>query len=111
LSLLLAACQHDVSTPFPAGLEPLEDNPVPVLQGGDRSETLVTQADDTDFIHIYGRGYALAPPAVVYAGTKTPEVMVALCSTNQQLITPDNDPSYEFSFLVHYVVNDVLTVE
>jgi hypothetical protein len=111
LSLLLVGCQHDVATPFPAGLEPLEDNPVPVLQGGDRTETLVTQADDTDFIHIYGRGYALAPPGIVYAGTKNPMVMVAVCSTNQQQITPDNDPSYEFSFLVHYVVNNVLTVE
>jgi hypothetical protein len=111
LGLLVAACQSNVNTPFPPGLEPLEDNPVPTQQGGARTETLVTQAMDSDYIHVYGRGYVLAPPAAVWLAAKTPQVMVARCSTDSQTITANDDPSYEFSFTVHYVVHEVITVE
>ena len=37
--------------------------------------------------------------------------MVARCSTDSQTIMPDTEPAYAFSFLVHYVVNNILTVE
>ena len=108
---MLGACQSNVTTPFPPGLEPLEDNPVPVQQGGARTETLVTQAMDSDYIHVYGRGYVLASPATVWLAAKTPQVMVARCSTDSQTITPNDDSSYEFSFTVHYVVHELITVE
>lgn len=113
LVLLLAGagCQDDISTPFPPGLEPLEDNPVPTQQGGNRTEMLQVMTSDGDEIKVYGRGYVLVAPADVWAASKNPEANVAVCSTNQQQITPNNDPSYEFSFLVHYVVNNILTVE
>ncbi len=111
LAGFLAACQSNVDTPFPDGLMPLENNPVPTQQGGARTETLVTQSMDTDYIHVYGRGYVLVPPAMVWLAAKTPEVMVARCSTDSQAITPNDDPTYEFSFTVHYIVHDVITVE
>ena len=111
--VILAGCQDNIATPFPPGLEPIEDNPVPTQQGGARTETLVTQAmdDDQGVRHIYGRGYVLAPPAQVWLAAKTPEAMVATCSTDAQMITPNDEPSYEFSFLVHYVVHNFVTVE
>lgn len=109
---LLVGCQDDVSTPFPPGLEPFEDNVVPVQQGGERTETLRIQAADAgDEKRIYARGYVLVAPDVVWAMSKDPAANVAVCSTNQQIVTPNNDPSYEFSFIVHYVVNNILTVE
>jgi len=111
LVLLVAACQSNVTTPFPPGLEPFEDNPVPTQQGGARTEMLVSQSTDSDYIHIYGRGYALVPPATLWAAVKNPPVMVALCSTDSQVITPNDEPTYEFSFSVHYSVQEVITVE
>jgi hypothetical protein len=105
-------CQDNVATPFPAGLEPLEDNLVPVQQGGDRTETLRTAStDDNSEIKIYGRGYVLVDPMTVWAASKNPDVDDAVCSTNAQMVTPNNEPTYEYSFLVHYVVNNILTVE
>jgi hypothetical protein len=107
-----SACQDNVATPFPAGLEPLEDNLVPVQQGGERTETLRTDStDDNDEIEIYGRGYVLVDPMTVWAASKNPDANDAACSTNAQMVMPNNDPAYEFSFLVHYVVNNILTVE
>ena len=108
---LLGACPGDVSTPFPAGLEPLEDNIVPTQQGGAYTETLRTMTMETDYIHVYGRGYALVDPATVWLAAKNPDANIAVCSTNSQIVTLDDQPEYEFSFLVHYVVNDVLTIE
>lgn len=109
---LVVGCQDDVSTPFPPGLEPLEDNVIPVQQGGERTETLRTQAADADGeIRIYARGYVLVDPATTWAASKNPDANIAACSTNAQMVTPNNDPAYEFSFLVHYVVNNILTVE
>ena len=37
--------------------------------------------------------------------------MVAVCSTDEQHITENTEAQYEYSFLVHYVVHNVLTVE
>jgi len=109
---LFAGCQSDVTTPFPAGLEPLEDNLVPVQQGGDRTETLRTAStDDNSEIKIYGRGYVLLDPMTVWAASKNPDADDAKCSTDSQTVTPNNDTAYEYSFLVHYVVNNILTVE
>ena len=49
-----AGCQSNVKTPFPPGLEPLEDNPV-VLAAVE--EGLVTKTTDSPYVKIYGRGY------------------------------------------------------
>jgi hypothetical protein len=110
-ALACAACQSDVNTPFPPGLEPLEDNAVPEQQGGAYTEVLRSSSTDADYIHIYARGYVLVPPAVLWAAAKNPDANIAVCSTNQQIVTPDDQPEYEYSFVVHYVVNDVVTVE
>jgi hypothetical protein len=110
--LASAGCQDNVTTPFPVGLEPLEDNLVPVQQGGDKLEMLRTTSTDVDSeIAIYGRGYVLVAPTVVWPASKVPEANFAACSTNSQMVMANNDTSYEYSFLVHYVVNNILTVE
>ena len=108
VSLVFGACQDDVATPFPDGLEPLEDNIVP---DGDLAEGLRSRTPSTDPVRVHGRGFIEAAPEVVWELTKQPAAMVARCSTNEQRITPDTEPAYEFSFSVHYVVHDILTVE
>lgn len=110
--LVSAGCQDDIATPFPVGLEPLEDNLVPVQQGGDKLEMLrTTSTNVASEIAIYGRGYVLVAPTVVWPASKVPEANFAACSTNEQMVMPNNDTAYEYSFLVHYVVNNILTVE
>lgn len=110
-ALLLAACQSNVSTPFPAGLTPFENNPLPDPLDH-TTEMLVTKAPPSvDMIRVYGKGYVLVAPSVVWAASKDPTVMYAACKTDEQTVTYDPDPLYELSYLVHYVVNDVVTVE
>jgi len=110
-SFLLAGCQDDISTPFPPGLEPFEDDAVPGGLDGTVAETLTTSSNSNDFIHAYGRGYIFAPPATVFAAAHDPTVMIALCSTTTQTVTTGNEPEYDLSYLVHYFVDDILNVE
>lgn len=111
VALALAACQDDITTPFPPGLEPLPDDGEPATLDAVPDERLVSRATDDDMIRVYGRGFVLAPPAVVYAAAHDPEVMIAKCSTSSQTVTPGNDPAYDLSFLVHYFVDNIVNVE
>jgi hypothetical protein len=104
----LAGCQDNVTTPFPEGLEPLEDN----IAGDPSGEELVTESKDTDHIHVYGRGLVFSDPAMLWSLAKQPPAMFARCSTDEQtVVMENNEPAYEASWLVHYIVRDILTVE
>ncbi len=107
--IVLAACQDNVATPFPPGLEPLDDNQVP--DSSEVTEVLRHKTVSGGPINVHGRGYVLVAPGTLWALTKQPEAMIARCSTTEQRVTVDTDGAYEFSFLVHYTVRDILTVE
>jgi hypothetical protein len=109
--LALGACQDDIATPFPPGLEPFEDNPVETLPDGPFVEELRITSSDTDMIRIYARGFVLVPWGTMREASKSSEANVSTCSTSDHVITENNEPQYEASFLIHYIVNDILTVE
>jgi hypothetical protein len=108
LAVLLAACQHNIKTPFPPGLEPLEDDAAPPADMA--SETISITSTDSDFIRVYGRGYVQTDPATVWAASQSPDPNMAICSTTSRTVDIANETQYEYSFLVHYEVDDVLTV-
>ncbi len=112
LSLLtvLAACQDNIKTPFPPGLEPFDDDAVPQQLDGTPAEQLRTMASDTDMIRAYGRGFVFAPLATVWTVAQMPDVMIARCHTTTQTVTPNNEPEFDLSFLVHYYVDDIVDV-
>jgi hypothetical protein len=111
VALLLAACQDDIATPFPEGLEPFETNKVAAQPDGPFVEMLRTATSDKDYIRVYGRGFVLVPPATLWAAAKHYEPNVSMCKTDEQAVTENNQTQYEYSFLVHYTVHDFLTVE
>jgi hypothetical protein len=110
VAFAIAGCQDDISTPFPAGLEPFDDDAEPAALDGTVVEQLTTRSVDSDFIRVYGRGFILVPPAEVYAAAHDPDAMIAVCSTTSQTVMLDNE-DYDLSFLVHYYVDDILDVE
>lgn len=110
-TLALAGCQDDISTPFPAGLEPFEDDAEAGDLDGTVQEVLTHASIDDGFIKAYGRAFIFVSPAEVYAVAHDPEVMLATCSTTSHDVDLANDPGYELSYLVHYFVDDILNVE
>ncbi|MBA3541586.1 MAG: hypothetical protein H0T79_18375 [Deltaproteobacteria bacterium] len=112
LAALAVGCQDDVATPFPDGLEPIEDNPLPA--DATHAELFAGATLDGDRIRVYGRGYVHAAPAVVWAVTKDPTVMIASCRTSSQTVTDNAEPgseTYERAYVVHYFVDDLVNVE
>lgn len=107
----LAGCQDDIATPFPPGLEPLEDNKVPDATGAPTEELRSKQMSSGDVEQTHGRGFVFTDPATLWQLTKDPTAMVARCRTDSQTVTLGADPAYELDYVVHYVVNDILTVE
>lgn len=107
----LAACQDDIATPFPAGLEPFEDNKVATQPDGPFVEELRITSTENDMIRVYARGFVLVPWGTMWEASKSPEPNVSTCKTSEHVITESNEPQYEASFLIHYIVNDILTVE
>lgn len=111
LVCVLASCQHDVTTLFPAGLEPFDDDAMAGAIDAPVAEALVMTDTDATVVSVYGHGYVFAPVADVWMAAQDPQALIALCSTNDQAITQQDETGYQLDFLVHYTVNNILTVE
>lgn len=109
LAALAGGCQDNITTVFPPGLEPLEDNKAP--SPADGSETLVMIEGGGDLKWVHGRAYILAPPAAVWAATQDPEPVVAACATTSHSVMVGVEAQYEYGFMVHYSVDNIVTVE
>ena len=112
LALVLAAgCQHDVTTLFPPGLEPLADDAQVQAVAAPVAEALVmTNTQDTE-VRVYGRGYVFTPVGSVWAAAQDPLALIATCNTNAQGVTQQDETGYALDFVVHYTVNNILTVQ
>ncbi|TNE88904.1 MAG: hypothetical protein EP330_12895 [Deltaproteobacteria bacterium] len=116
LVLLLVACQRDVKTPFPEGLEPLEDMAVeaPAPSGGeDYPETTtstVGESDDYNWAHV--RGYLHANIADVWELMRSDgPAMADRRDIDAWETTYDVEPEYDLTFVNHVTVNDIITLE
>ena len=105
-----SGCQHDIHTPFPGGLTELEANPIPDQTTGPYVEKMTSLTNSNEYDHVYGRGFVAADPATVWAAIHDPEAMSAKCTTDDQVINPDTEPDYEFSFSIDYTVHNIVTV-
>jgi hypothetical protein len=112
LAAALAGCFGNSSSEFPPGLEPLEDNSVPAVQSGSWSEALALETGEhPNYTWAHGRGYVLASPGAVWAAIKDPAVLVSDCSTDRHTVELLDEPAYELSFQLSYVVDELITIE
>lgn len=109
-ALSAGGCQDDITTEFPAGLEPLEDNKVPEITGASPLEQLVTTRGEDGYKWVHARGVILAPPATLWAAAKDAERMASVCSTDRHTVTLGVEPQYEYGFKIHYEVDEIVTV-
>jgi len=111
LAVLAAGCQHDVATLFPPGLEPFDDDAMAGAVDAPVAEALVMTDTTDSLVRVYGHGYVFVPVATAWQAAQDPHTLIARCRTNAQAITPNDETGYDLDFLVHYTVNDVLTIE
>jgi hypothetical protein len=105
----LVACRHEEET-FPAQLSPLEANraewPDPSTE-----EVAVASGGDSELWWAHTRGYVHAPLEEVWEGLADPDVVVDRREVDVWEVTRDPLPEFERSWLVHHVVQDVITID
>lgn len=109
LPWVLAACHHEEVT-FPHRLSPLEPNraqwPDPTTE-----ELDVVSGGDADLWWAHSRGYVQAPLADVWAALTDPDVVVDRREVDVWEVTDGPLPTFDRSWVVHHVVQDVITVD
>jgi hypothetical protein len=109
LAWALAACHHEEVT-FPHRLSPLEPNkahwPDPTTEDLD-----VVSGGDADLWWAHSRGYVQVPLADVWAALAEPDVVVDRREVDVWEVTDDPLPAFDRSWVVHHVVQDVITVD
>jgi len=113
---LLTGCQRSVLTPFPAGLEPLEDCSAglpPASSDGslpEAAQIVGGQGDEWLYAHLCG--YIHADASAVWMALQDPDVVTDRRRvTSYQETEQGVEPDYQVSFRIHNIVQDLLTVE
>ena len=113
----LIGCNQDIKTPFPEGLEPLEENKASWPSGGGYPETLSCtsgfdeDADVGEYTWVHCKTYVNHSISEVYEALQRPRVTADRRAVDELTVTPDVEPEYEVSYQVHNIVYDVITVE
>lgn len=111
----LGACGGDISTPFSPGLAPLEAVTVaaPAATAADAHPEALTalRGESPDYEWVQARAYVHAPLARVYEALRDPEVVTDRRRVSTWTARRGTEPMYPFSFVVHNVVHDIITIE
>lgn len=109
-------CLREESTPFPDGLEPLEDCSPGFPGGEDNTPESINTAggedEENDWYWGHACGYVHADVDQVWAALQDADVVVDRRRVSEWEVTEtDREPDYDVSFRVHNLVEDLLTVE
>lgn len=116
LLLSMLACFGDEITPFPAGLEPLEDCSAgyPSASGSDDTPQgiLTNSGQEEDWRWATGCGYLDADVATAWRAIQDEDVVTDRRKASQWERADDgHEPDYDVSFRVWTEVEDILTVD
>jgi hypothetical protein len=109
------ACTGDSIHTFPPGLEPLEANTAAYPAATAESmypETFTIRAGDAGrYYFAHGSGYIHGSVEQVWDALKDPAVVADRFNTDEQTFMFGVEPEYELSYAIHYVVEDIVTVD
>ena len=107
-------CQHEETTTFPPGLDPIAADSVapPSGDAGDPYPETVTvvQGSNSDYNYVFATGYVDASLEDVWAAFKIPNVVVDRHNISSYTVTNNVETGYDVSFLTAYTDNNVVTV-
>jgi hypothetical protein len=112
---VFVGCGSNVPTTFPPGLEALEANTAPRVpaQGADRYPEAITfergKSDAFDWVH--ARANVKASLTRTWEALREPLVCIDRRRVDAWTITAGVEPEYPYSFRIHHVVRDIVTVE
>lgn len=113
--LTLVACQKSVSTPFPEGLEPLEDCSAGFPSEGDGAvpvDAQVSSGETEDWMYVHVCGYVGGSVDDAWDAIQDADVVTDRRRVTEYAVTAqDHEPEYDVSFRVHHLIEDLITVE
>jgi len=117
-AIVATGCFSEEETAFPPGLEPLEENVAPAPEPTATEtfpEELVTVrqiapvSPRTPSVH--ARGFVRAPLVVVWEALRDPDVGADRRTFSEWSSTPDVEPGYDYSYVIHSVIENIIVVE
>ena len=109
--LLFACTGAEKATPFPDGLEPLEELVVDAPPPSSEDAVIWQSGDEGDYAWIHLRGFVNADVDSAWSALREPEVFIDMRKIADYTIDEVPDPTYEYVYDVHNVVHDIVTVE
>ncbi|MGE0790002.1 MAG: hypothetical protein AB7S26_30285 [Sandaracinaceae bacterium] len=117
IALLGAGCFGSEETPFPPGLEPLEETNLASPPAGTPEDpfpevlsmTRAMVGPRTKSVHAIG--FVHRPLADVWEALRDPDVGADRRTFARWSTTADVEPEYDFSYVIHSVIEMVITVE
>ena len=113
LTLLCAGCFGNEKTTFPAGLEPLEDciAEPPASQDEPYPEDISFARGTNPLDWVHARAFVHAPIARTWEALRDIDVCVDNGRVDQWSVTYDVEEGYDYSYRIHNVSDDIITVE
>jgi hypothetical protein len=111
--VFVAGCFGNEVTVFPPGLEPLEETTAMAGTAADPyPEMFALVTGETPEYHFaHGHGFVHAPLEDVHAAMIMPDVCTDWRQTDRHVVELDVEPEYDHSFVIHYEVDEFITVE
>ena len=108
-------CDSDEPTEFPSGLEPLEvctaPAPDPIEGDATPEDVRFVLGTEDEYSWVHGRGFVHKPLAETWAAMRDPEVSVDRREVDEWTVEHGVETEYDFSYVIHNTVNDIITVE
>lgn len=113
LAAASGGCSCEEKTEFPPGLEPLEENRAdpPVSQDEPFPEILSMTRGSDSYDWVHARAYVHAPIARTWEALRDYQVDVDDGRVDDWSVTVDVEEGYDYSYRIHNVANDIITVE
>jgi hypothetical protein len=109
IAVFAVGCFGEEATPFPPGLEPIEESTARTPEGmAERLAFAVGEKDE--YVWAHARGFIHAPIARVWEAMKDPEVVADRRQVDELSFELEIEPEYDHSFVVHNVVHAVQDV-
>lgn len=110
---LLGGCFGNEKTSFPEGLEPLEENTAdpPVSQDEPFPEALSMRHGQDEWDWVHARAYVHASMSRTWEALRDIDVCVDDGRVDRWSVTYDVEEGYDYSYRIHNVADDIITVE
>jgi hypothetical protein len=113
---LVGGCGGNEASPYPPGLAPLDPQlhaafPAPVDGDPDPEQLNLASGSGSGYVWVHGAAFVHGTLDVVWAAMRDPDVSADRRQVSSYTVTLDDEPQYDYSYIIHNTVNSTITVQ